>query len=185
MFTGKEPEYSEYRHETSLEVVKNGFKGKIRFDGPVHIPMLTRENIYGETQVWMSLTPMEVMSQKSGLDFAQGRTLIGGLGLGWLTSKVLEKPEVSQVVQIELDPHVLEFFGRPLSYLYPDKLDLVEANVWEFLENTALEQFDTILLDIWPRYNDARRDQNLKELRKLHSRVWAWGQEKFINRNRP
>ncbi len=34
--------------------------------------------------IWMSLTPMEMMTQRSGVQAARGTVVIGGLGLGWL-----------------------------------------------------------------------------------------------------
>src|SRR5262249_16334152 len=41
--------------------------------------------------VWMSLTPNEMLTQRSGIQRASGKVLIGGLGLGWFLGKVCAK----------------------------------------------------------------------------------------------
>jgi hypothetical protein len=181
-FLARPEEMEEYEETTWIQVVKDGWRGHVKFDGPIHMPILAKPDYSGQLKVWMSLSPMEVMSQWNGYLLAQGRTLVGGLGMGWLTQKVLQKPGVTQVTQIELDPDIIEFFGQPLEETYGSRIQLINADVWEYLSQTSLEQFDTILLDIWPRYTDARRDPNFQQLRKDHPRVWAWGEERFKNK---
>lgn len=75
-------------------------KGLVCWDGEIAIPSLIdmrREAGTGATMpectpekqrvehgaVWMSLTPNEMLSQRSGIQRASGKVLIGGLGLGW------------------------------------------------------------------------------------------------------
>jgi len=181
-FMARPEEMVEYSETTWIQVVQDGWRGHIKFDGPVHMPILAKLNSYGQLRVWMSLSPMEVMSQMNGFHLAEGHVLIGGLGMGWLTQKVLQKPGVTQVTQVELDPDILSFFGEPLVNDYGSKIRLVHADVWKYLDNSALSRFDTILLDIWPGYTDARRDPNFRQLKKDHTRVWAWGEEKFKNK---
>jgi hypothetical protein len=183
---GDKLEYETYKEYARLEVIKKGFKGLIRFTGPVHIPVLVKPHLYIENQfvVWMSLTPMEVMSQKPGLDLAVGNVLVGGLGMGWLTSRILQKPDVDFVTQVEIDPYVLNFFGRPLKEAYPNKLELIKDDVWNYLDKIGTDQFDTIIFDIWPKYSGARVDKKFKVLKKEHPRVWGWGEEGIKNRDR-
>jgi len=183
-FLLKEEELMEIKEVTSIPVVQDGWRGTVKFDGPVHMPILARPNQYtGKLQVWMSLSPMEVMSQMNGFYLAEGHVLIGGLGMGWLTQKVLQKSLVTQVTQVELDPHIIDFFGNPLAEMYPN-LELIHGDIWEFLDNVDISQFDTILLDIWPGYINARADPNFKAIKKAHPRVWGWGEEKFKNKKR-
>ena len=182
-FLARPEEMIEYEETTWISVVQDGWRGHIKFDGPVHMPILAKPDYAGRLRVWMSLSPMEVMSQMNGLLLAKGHVLIGGLGMGWLTQRVLQKPGVTQVTQVELDPDILSFFGEPLEENYGSKIRLIHADVWEYLEMNELDQFDTILLDIWPKYVDARRDPNFKKLKKEHSQVWGWGEEKFKNKS--
>lgn len=191
-FLARPEEMIEYKEISWIPVVQNGWRGHLRFDGPVHMPILAKPDHYdGRLRVWMSLSPMEVMSQMNGLNLAEGNVLIGGLGMGWLTQRVLQKPGVTLVTQIELDPDILKFFGEPLKEEYGSRISLIQADVWDYLFpeqdvydilNPRFRQFDTILLDIWPGYTDARRDPNFKKLKELHPRIWAWGEEKFKNK---
>jgi len=166
----------------SSEGKKAACRGTIRFDGPIHTATIAKYDPYArKTKVWMSLTPMEIMSQMPGVEKAHGNVLIGGLGMGWLTRRVLEKDEVDSVTQVELDPDILNFFGLALMELHPEELQLVHADFWEYLHQAGIDQFDTILVDIWPKYNDCRRDELFRTLRKSHPNVWGWGDKRIIN----
>ena len=77
-------EILEYETPTYIDVVQNGYKSRVRFSGPVLIPMVGEHTPYREEpRVWMGLTPMEIFTQMPGVDLARGRVLIGGLGMGW------------------------------------------------------------------------------------------------------
>lgn len=65
--------------------------GRAYFDEPVDIPVLQyhlepdqRPWESDRWDAWMSLTPMEMWSQRSGVQAATGRVILGGLGMGWL-----------------------------------------------------------------------------------------------------
>ena len=51
--------------------------------------------------VWMSLTPNEMISQRDGIEAAKGTVVIGGLGLGWFLRKVCEKESVDRVIVVD------------------------------------------------------------------------------------
>lgn len=175
-------DFQEIDEVTRVSIIQDGCKGLIRFSGPIHTATIAKPDPYsGRNRVWMSLTPMEVMSQKPGLEKAFGNVLIGGLGMGWLTHRILEKPEVKSVTQIELDLDILRFFGIPLEEMFPGKIDLIHDDFWGFLNQHDMNLYDTILVDIWPKYKDARRDNLFRALRKSHPNVWGWGEQKIIN----
>jgi len=109
------------------------------------------------------------------IPLAKGRVLIAGLGMGWLTRRVLEKTEVSHVVQVELEPEIIRVFGQPLIEMFPGKISFVSQNVWKYLEGVDISEFDTILFDIWPGYRDAPDDAKFKKLKRKHPNVWGWG----------
>ncbi len=176
--SSEERKYEIKDQYTVLQILQNNMKGFIRFDGPIHLAGLYQYPSYGNgpPTTWMSLTPMEVMSQKPGVDLAYGNVLIGGLGMGWMTQRVLQKPKVSSITQVELDPAIIGFFGIPLTQMPGgQRLRLVEANFWDFVEATDISQFDTILVDVWPKAADARRDRKFMQLKKSHPNVWGWG----------
>lgn len=60
--------------------------------------------------------------------------------------------------------------------MYPGRITLVQDDVYSFIEQAGIDQFDTILLDIWPKYSGARRDPQFRKLKKAHLRVWGWGE---------
>jgi len=175
-------QFYEVTEPSRISIVQDGCKGSIKFSGPVHTATISKPHPYeARQQVWMSLTPMEAMSQKPGVDKAFGKVLIGGLGMGWLTLRVLEKPEVTSVTQVELDPDIMEFFSLPLLSRFPGRLKTIVGDIWEVLNRLNPESFDTILIDIWPTYTGARRDPNFCQLKKEHPNVWGWGEKPIIN----
>jgi hypothetical protein len=93
-------------------------KGLVLWDGDITLPSLIDMHIDRKAgtafpdclsekervrrgAVWMSLTPNEMLSQRSGIQKASGKVLIGGLGLGWFLRKVCAKPMVEEVIVVE------------------------------------------------------------------------------------
>jgi hypothetical protein len=128
--------------------------------------------------VWMSLTPGEMLSQRSGVQKAEGKVLVGGLGLGWFLRKVCEKETVQEVVLVENSQELLDWYGYDLCRRYAKVTDVICDDVFAVAENFPDHQ---LLLDIWPVYqgrDSAQTDPRLKALRAhAGDRVWAWGKE--------
>jgi spermidine synthase len=120
----------------------------------------------------MSLTPLEVFTLRPGFKKAKGRCLVGGLGLGYFTKRILERKQVEKVTVVEKNPHVAEFFGAPLR----DRVEIIVDDVWEFLKSDRLNSFDSILLDTWSSAGDSFEDRKLMEVRQRHPHVWAWAE---------
>ena len=156
---------------SELAIAQGRRRASVSFTGPVHIPIL--ETRGGD--IWMSLTPNEIFTQRAGLRKAKGRVLIAGLGMGWLTKEVLAKKSVKQVTQVELIPEVVSFFGGPLLES-SDKLEIIQGDVWDLLSTDIdASQYDTLLFDIWLGYGEAYWDSKFKSLKRSHDRVWGWG----------
>jgi len=147
-------------------------KGSVLFTGPIHIPMLVRGN-----QTWMSLTPMEIYTLRDAIREAHGHVLLAGLGMGWLTRRILENTEVTKVTQIELEPTVIDFFGAPLQEMFPNKLEIIEADVYEFLK--LPHSYDSYIFDIWGSLGEAPDDEQFQELKEevqnADADIWGWG----------
>lgn len=128
--------------------------------------------------VWMSLTPAEMLSQRSGVQRAEGKVLVGGLGLGWFLRKVCEKESVQEVVLVEKSQELLDWYGYDLCQRYAKVTDVICDDVFAVTERFPDHQ---LLLDIWPVYRgreSAQTDPRLKALRAhAGDRVWAWGKE--------
>ena len=165
----------EIKVPASLAIYLGLKKVRCSFTGPVMVPMLLGPT-NSEKNFWMSLTPMEVFSLRPGIEKAEGRVLIAGLGMGWMTQKILEKLDVTHVTQVELSPEVIQFFGRPLDAIFPGKIDFIQGDVWKLLPHLDLNSFDSIIFDIWPAYGSAYLDQKFQLPKKEHRvKVWGWG----------
>lgn len=137
-------------------------RGRCRFNKPVGIPQLIKKN----DDVWMSLTPMEVLTQRPGVKKAKGKVLIGGLGMGWFTRKVCEKKSVESVTVYEINPAVASEF----KFSHP-KLNVVVGDAYQ----ADHSKFDSLLFDIWEYYGDAKDNRKFCELKNSHPQVWGWG----------
>jgi len=166
-------------------------KGEVVWDGDVIIPTLidmrrrydTGERFVPGTPpeqrvklgaVWMSLTPMEMMTQRGAFRLAAGTVVLGGLGLGWLLRKVAEKPEVERVVVVEKCQALLDRFGYRMCGQFGKVSDVICADIYNQLGKHGVGA--RYLLDIWHLYSGASEDDRLVPWRrKLKRRLWAWG----------
>lgn len=165
--------------------------GAVVWDGDVVIPMLVdmkrredgrwfQENVPERERatwgaVWMSLTPAEMISQRSGIRKARGKVVIGGLGMGWFLRKVCEKEDVDEVIVVEKSQELLAWYGYRLRERQPKVTNVICEDVYNEITRHGCAQF---LLDIWPIYDGARQDKRLQRVRRaLGDRLWAWGMD--------
>jgi len=155
-------------------------QGAAMFTGPVHVPMLLRGN-----QPWMSLTPMEIYTLREPLRVAKGHVLVAGLGMGWLTRRILENPDVTHVTQVEINPTIIDFFGSPLKEMFGDKVDFIEANVYDLIKGK--HNCDTYIFDIWQKVTEATEDNAFQSLKEELGceRVWGWADGDLCDDDEP
>jgi hypothetical protein len=165
---------------------------RVVFNGPVTVPALidlTRWSDEGDPfpqktplrqrvihgNVWMSLTPGEMISQRSGVQRARGKVVVGGLGLGWFLRKVCDKPEVEEVVVVEQSRELLDWYGFDLCKRDPKVSEVICDDIYSQIGKHGPRA--TYLLDIWPLFCGAELDSALSKARKRHGpeRIWAWG----------
>ena len=116
--------------------------------------MLT-ENGY----VYMSNTPAEVRDHYGFIRAAKGSVLIAGLGLGMVIKALLDKPEVTRIVVVELSQDVIDLVGP--AYTKDSRVEIICEDIFKFKTS---EHFDYAWFDIWP---DICAD-NYPEMKKLH-----------------
>jgi len=140
------------------------------FDRPVYIPImlsLETSRLYGSSQIWMSLTPNEIVTQRPQIRRAKGRVGVAGLGMGWAVQRMLERSQVRHLTVVEKDAAVLDYFGEPLRRMFGDRLTLVCDDAYLYNWTGC----DTVLWDIWPNMVDGYYDRKFQELRtNLRSR---------------
>jgi len=128
----------------------------------------------------MSLTPFELFTCRPGIRRAKGNVFMAGLGLGFMAHRILQKKTVTRLTIVEKDFDVIRVFGSRLENLYNCKrLDIIHADFYEYAKGKGkLKNYDSIIMDIWMKFGDARRDQKAKELTKDYPCVWMWGNPK-------
>ena len=166
----------------SLELAQNNRRGLVRFTDTVAIPTLAEMDNGGvSNQTWMSLTPMEMLTQRKSINLAKGNVVIGGLGMGWQLQKVCAKKSVKKVVVIEKDAELLGWLQPVILAAFPQ----VAAKQVEWIRGDAFAHVGCLgkdaihLFDIWPEYGDAADDPRIAPLRAAGYKIWAWGESSW------
>lgn len=159
---------------------------EVYFTKDIGIPVLR----YASTRhpsgwdVWMSLTPNEIWSQRSGIQQATGHVVMGGLGMGWLLRQIAKKKSVTNITVVEKDQRILDWFGMKVCAATPKVREVICGDIYD-----VAGKFDfkttKFLLDIWPSSSGAEFDKQLRELRAQGARVWAWGQPNDPKKRQP
>lgn len=124
--------------------------------------------------IWMSVTPNEVMSQRSGIEAAEGTVVVGGLGLGWFVRKVCEKACVERVIVVEQSQELLDWYGYDLCAKHSKVSDVICDDIYNQLGSHGSDA--TYLLDIWPTQEAVNSDQRFIHWKSnFGERLWGWG----------
>lgn len=134
---------------------------------------------YNPNNVWMSLTPAEMLSQRSGIRFAQGTVVLAGLGMGWLLDKICAKRNVREVIVVEKSQDLMDWYGYRLC---EDQYKVSKVIVDDIYN--VVDQFDPkthrFLFDIWAGYGDAGLDEKyLHFLGQPNVQSWGWGLDRY------
>lgn len=144
-----------------------------------------------DSQLVMSDTPMEKVSNTEFVEKAHGDVMIAGLGLGLIIHNLRDKIKsgvVKSITIYEINQNVINlvsplFKKLPIEYVCKDILSYLPPKE---------EKYDTIYFDIWPSITP---DENLPQIRMLHNR-WkfhkktkssymnSWMKEYMQNRKR-
>lgn len=120
----------------------------------------------------MSDTRMERVTNFEVIDKANGRVLIGGLGLGLLLRNMLEKDEVTEIVVVELSQDVIDIVAP----VYTDpRVKILQGDIDEWRPDKD-EKFDTIYFDIW----NSLSEDNLEHMYRLERAF-----RKYLNKDNP
>lgn len=135
-----------------LSVHSGGKTSYCAFSATVYIPIL-----HDGRSTWMSLTPNEVLTQRKLVRYAKGDVAVAGMGMGWLPLRVLQQPRVKSLTIVDIDKHILSYFGERLKRAAKEagkKLRLVNDNAY----NYNWMRHDQGLWDIWLSMNDGSDD---------------------------
>ena len=144
---------------------------EVFFTTDVVVPTLAEYTDEYRWRVWMSMTPAEIFSQRSGIKFCRGNVVIGGLGMGWFMTQVVKRKQVKKVVVVEKSRDLLDWYGEKLCKTHG--VEVICDDVWNVVgKQPAGTRY---ALDIWKGFFDARWDHRLRKAREAGHDIWAWG----------
>ncbi len=121
------------------------------FEKDVKYPAITKDHI-----IWMSVTPNEILTMQSSINMTKGDVLTFGLGLGYYAYMASLKEDVKSITIVENDQTIIDLFCQ---YLLPqfdkkEKIKIIKADAFNFLNQTNIIDFDYIFVDIYHGAND-------------------------------
>lgn len=119
---------------------------KIVFNDDVPIPRVLDVQ---KNTMWMSYTPQEVLTQRPGLRKTKGHTVVAGLGMGWLLTRVLQKKTVKKVTLVEQSQELVDWLLPVLRKRYDAPWDALEVVVGNAYDEVPKLTADVALWDIW------------------------------------
>lgn len=123
--------------------------------------------------VLMSDSPQETFLLNKGVKDAKGNVLIGGLGLGYVASKIIAKPNVKSVTVVELEKDIIDMVQPYID----DRIKVIHMDLFKYLES-GVAKFNYAYFDIW--YTTSERDW-LKYVLPLRRLIWKKYGKKKIN----
>jgi hypothetical protein len=99
--------------------------------------------------VWMTDLPIEVQQMKDSVEAvnAQGKGLVGGLGLGVVAEFLGEKAEVTSVDIVEASQDVVDLVLQHLPH--KDKINVYVNDIMRFLRALSEWPYQFAILDTW------------------------------------
>lgn len=129
----------------------------------------------------MSDIPQEQYGHTYVVKKLKGRVLIGGLGLGYVTTLLNKKKTVTDIVVVEKEKAVIDLVWP---HINADKAGVVQEDIFKFLKNPLHKHYDYIYLDIWTGDSESVFYETVLPLRKLarplvndSSRIVCWKED--------
>lgn len=106
-------------------------------------------------EVWMSLLPNELITMKDDMKNIQGRLLCAGLGLGYFPLLIAARKEIEEIVVIESDERIIEFYCRYIKpYFNTEKIKIINGDAIDYCLNLKENSFDSVYIDIYHTVED-------------------------------
>lgn len=113
-----------------------------------------------ENGCMMSDTPMERFTNQEFINYAFGKVLIAGLGIGMVPAALAHKEDVESITILEIDQEIIDLI-EPLMRKYipnQDKITIIKADALTYPETYDGEKYDCVWLDIWPEFPNTEED---------------------------
>lgn len=142
-------------------------------------PALEQRNARG-WDTWMSITPSEMLSLNPGISRAKGKVLLGGLGMGFMLSRIMRRPQVTSVTVVERSQELVKWLQPSIERLYRKRVRLVVGDAIDYMDRKG-HQYDSVLMDIWRSYGDRMYDYDWEQAclrlknKSPKTTTWGWG----------
>ncbi len=160
----------------NLPIYQAKAKGSVMFDGPVTVPAIHNKDYTGRwnENPYMSLTPGEILSLRTGTRLAKGKVVIGGLGLGYQLVEVSKRKQVDKILVVEKSKDLVDFIYKKIKpRLGMTEVELIVGDAYEVLPKLTA---DVALIDIFDAYYDKSWDREKFERSCPNiKRIWCWG----------
>jgi len=139
---------------------------------------------------WMTLTPVDVDTCENEIKKAQGKVVTFGLGLGYFTYMVSQKPEVESITVIEKSENVIRLFEKHIlpRFAHKEKVKIVNADAFIYAKEVMPgENFDYAFVDTWRDASDGLpMYEKMKALEHLspNTKFDYWIENFIISRKR-
>lgn len=153
-----------------LDLIRGDRRTKVCFDDDVVIPRLNeRRSSHAGFMIdpWMSMTPMEVMTQRYAIRRAKGHVVIAGLGMGWMLRKVAARKQVRAITLVEISQELIDWVMPTLGI--SRDIEIICGDAREIVPSLTA---DVALTDIDESYGGNRFPTcpNIEY-------VWTWGDQ--------
>ncbi len=106
---------------------------------------------------WMTLSPVDLDTCVDAIELAKGKVVTFGLGLGYYTYRVSQKPEVEQITVVDKSEDVIGMFEKYILPQFPhrEKVKIVHADAFEYAKKQMpRENFSLAFMDTWRDVSD-------------------------------
>lgn len=116
-------------------------------------------------QIWMSDVPAEIYDASKMVNNPSGRVLVGGLGLGYISTLLNEKKKITKLIVVEKSKEVIRLVWPHLG-LDLNRCQIIQDDVFDFAKDCG--PFDWIFMDIWRSTGETEFLDTVLPLRQLY-----------------
>lgn len=108
--------------------------------------------------IWMAITPNEINTMEYYIKKMEGKVVIFGLGLGYITYMLSLKDEINHVVVIENNKQIIDIFRQNILPFFSDKqkkkIEIKYMDAFVFLKEQMKNDYKYAFFDLWHNPND-------------------------------
>lgn len=116
------------------------------FDFEYNFPCILEDG-----NLWMSVTPSELITMQKSIDEVSGNVLTLGCGLGVYAYLVSNKENVKSMTIVEISDEVINLFEKFIlpKFKYKEKIKIIKADAFEYMGQLEDGLYDYCFADIW------------------------------------